>query len=289
MERKLLFEKGQAASLKPLWRYCLVEGKISSCRIWWHWLFYFFFHLFSWSYTNQHAPKDKQGEGYFRPWAAFSNNVWQCLLYTHKLTPECRTHTRHSSTNPYWTLINVWNVNVAQAFSCYCESGCCRVATSRWGPGRWASSSRGCWVRRSRTGRWVWRRASRGGAGSQPSTWLSSQSRRGRTAQIREWVLQRPRTQQARSPATGARRDPRSCTGDILGGRWSRRLLLGPPVPRISGPSRGVRGRGRKWGRPRADAPQGWKNTSTFNFLWTPNQSIFEQSVKHLLVSATWM
>ena len=190
---------------------------------------------------------------------------------------ECRTHTRHSSTNPYWALINVCDMNVAQAFSCYCESGCWGVATSRWGPGRWASSSRGCWVQRSRTGRWVWRRASRGGAGSQPSTWLSSLSRRGRTAQIREWELQRPRTQQARSPARGARRDPRSCTGDILGGRWSRRLLLGPPLPRISGPSRGVRGRGRKWGRPRADAPQGWNNTSTFNYLRTPNQSIFER------------
>lgn len=86
---------------------------------------------------------------------------------------------------------------------------------------------------------------------------MSSLRRRGRTAQNREWELQRPRTQQAHSPATGARKDPHSCTGDILGGLWNRRPLPAPPLPQISGPSRDVHGHGRKRGRPMADALQG--------------------------------
>lgn len=155
-------------------------------------------------------------------------------------------------------------MNEAQASSCYCESCYWGVATSRWGPGRWAASNQGSWGQWSRRGRWAWRHASRGGAGSQPSTWLSSLSRRGRTARSRETGLRRPCTRRARNPATGARRDPRSCTGDIHGVLCARSLLA-PPPPRISGPSRGVRGHGRMWGRPRVDAPQGCRHKETEN------------------------
>lgn len=62
----------------------------------------------------------------------------------------------------------------------------------------------------------------------------------------RAWGLRRPCRLQAHNPATGARRGPRSCTGDtpdVSRNRWS---LPDPPPPRISGPSRGVRERGRK-------------------------------------------
>lgn len=148
-------------------------------------------------------------------------------------------------------------MNAAQVASCYC--GCCwEVVISRWGPGRWAVSSRGSSGQWSRRGRQVWRHASHGAEESQPNTWLSSLSRRGHMAQNREWGLRHPHTPQAHSPATAARRDPRSCTGDILAGWWSLHPLLDLPLSPISGPNRGVRGRGHRRGRPRVDALQGW-------------------------------
>lgn len=159
-------------------------------------------------------------------------------------------------------LINICNPNAVQAASCYWDSDCWGVEVSRWGPGRWAVSSRDCLGQQSRMGRQVWMRESRGGGESLPSTWPSSLSRRDHRERRREWELLRRRTRRAQSPATGARRAPRSCTAGILDGLWSPRLLLAQPLLPISDPSRGVRGHGRRRGKPRADAPQGCSNTS---------------------------
>lgn len=163
-------------------------------------------------------------------------------------------------------LVHICSRNEAQESSCDC--GFWGVSVSRWGPGRWAASSPVSPAPWSRRGRWAWRRGSREGAGSLPSTWLSSPRRRGHKVQKREWALRRPCRLQARSPATGVRRAPRSCTGDILGEPRNRRPPSNPPLPRIAGPSRGVRERGRKWGTPKAAALRGWhqeRNVKTWD------------------------